>query len=65
MIGFVGRRLPGLWLLLLSMPVFAWFLSREKRSLQSLMVVFLDGAAREWNLAKAPCKDGNELDSKR
>src|SRR5882724_9788845 len=64
-IGFVGRRLPGLWLLLLSMPVFAWFLSREKRNLQSLMVVFLDGAAREWNLAKAPCKDGDKLDSKR
>jgi GT2 family glycosyltransferase len=64
-IGFVGRRLPGLWLLMLSMPVFVWFLSREKRSLQSLMVVFLDGAAREWNLAKAPCKDGDKLDSKR
>jgi len=30
------------------MPVFAWSLAREKRKLQSLMVVFLDGAAREW-----------------
>ena len=36
-IGFVGRWVPWLWALLLTVPIFAVFLSREKRTLQSLM----------------------------
>ena len=31
-----------LWLLLLTLPLFAWFLQREKRDLQSMIAVFLD-----------------------
>ena len=54
LIGFVGRWLPWLWFLLLTMPLFAWFLAREKRGLQSLMVVFLDQVAKKWNLVKVP-----------
>jgi hypothetical protein len=36
------------------MPLLAWFLVREERNLQSLMVVFLDEVAKEWKLAKVP-----------
>jgi GT2 family glycosyltransferase len=54
LIGFTSKWLPWLWLLLLSMPVFAWSLSREKRNLRSLMVVFLDEVAKQWNLIKVP-----------
>jgi hypothetical protein len=53
-IGFVWQWLPWLWLLLLSMPLFAWFLTREERSLQSLMVIFLDGVAKQWGMTKVP-----------
>ena len=58
-IGFVGRWLPWLWLLLLTMPIFALFLAREKRTLQSLMVVFLDDVAKEWKLFKVPYDYGD------
>ncbi len=50
--GFVGPRLPWLWLLLLTLPLFAWFLRREQRNLQSMIVVFLDDLAKEWRLTK-------------
>lgn len=51
-IGFVGRWVPWLWLLLLTMPLLAWFLAGEKRKLQSMITVLLDELAKEWNLAK-------------
>ena len=50
--GLVRSRMPWLWLLLLTLPLFAWFLSREQRSLQSMIVVFLDEVAKEWHLTK-------------
>jgi hypothetical protein len=50
--GFVGSRPPWLWLLLLTLPLFAWFLRREQRNLQSMIVVFLDELAKEWLLTK-------------
>jgi hypothetical protein len=50
--GFVGPRLPWLWLLLLTLPLFAWFLRREQRNLQSMIAVFLDDLAKEWHLKK-------------
>jgi hypothetical protein len=50
--GFVGPRLPWLWLLLLTLPLCAWFLRREQRNLQSMIVVFLDDLAKEWRLTK-------------
>lgn len=56
-LGFTGRWLPWLWLLLLSMPLFKWFLAREKRNLQSLMVVFLDGVAKDLGLTKVPAAE--------
>jgi hypothetical protein len=50
--GFVGHREPWLWLLLLTLPLFGWFLRREQRNLQSLIAVFLDDLAKEWHLTK-------------
>jgi len=45
------------WLLLLvvlTLPPFAYFLSRQKRKLQSLVVVFLDELAKDLKLIKVP-----------
>ena len=53
-IGFVWKWLPWLWLLLLTMPLFAWYLQHEKRTLQSVMVVFLDAIAKEYGMMKVP-----------
>ena len=50
--GLVGPRLPWLWLLLLTLPLFVWFLRRQQRNLQSMIVVFLDELAKEWRLTK-------------
>lgn len=59
-LGLVGKGLPWLWFLVASMPLLAWFLVREARNLQSLMVVFLDEVAKEWKLTKVPCRDKNK-----
>lgn len=48
---------PPVWLLLLTVPFFAWFLNREKRKLQSLMVVFLDELAKELKIIKVPLEE--------
>ena len=51
-IGFFFSWLNGLGLLLLTLPAFVWFLRRQKRNLQSLVVVFLDELAKQWKLIK-------------
>ena len=56
--GLVGRGLPWLWSLLLTLPLFVWFIRRQQRNLQSIMVVFLDELAKEWRLAKVQPQDG-------
>ena len=56
-LGFVGRWVPWLWCLLASLPLLAWSLVREERNLRSLMVVFLDELAKQWNLLKVPLPD--------
>jgi GT2 family glycosyltransferase len=56
-IGFFGRWLPWLWLLLLSMPFLAWWLATEKRRLQSMLVVFLDELAKELQMIKVPLEE--------
>ena len=50
--GMVAAWQPWLWLLLLTLPAFAWFLRREQRNLQSMIAVFLDEMAAEWKLKK-------------
>jgi glycosyltransferase involved in cell wall biosynthesis len=51
-IGFVGASEHWLWLLLLTLPLFAWFLRREKRTLQSTISIFLDDFAKSWKLTR-------------
>jgi GT2 family glycosyltransferase len=51
-LGIVGGWLPWLWLLLLTLPLMAWFLRGEQRTLQSMIAVFLDELAKEWKMTK-------------
>ncbi|HYG33856.1 MAG TPA: hypothetical protein VEC99_03675, partial [Clostridia bacterium] len=54
-LGIVGQWFPWwIWSLLLSLPLFAWFLHREQRNLQSILIVFLDELAKEWQMVKVP-----------
>jgi glycosyltransferase involved in cell wall biosynthesis len=40
-----------IWALLLTLPLFAWYLQREQRNLQSMIAVSLDEVAKDWNLS--------------
>jgi len=53
-LGFFGRATPWVWPSLLTLPLFGWFLARQKRNLQSIGAVFLDELAKEWNMTKVP-----------
>ncbi len=53
-VGFFGGWRNWLVLLLLTLPLFAYFLWRQKRKLQSLIVVFLDELAKQEKLIKVP-----------
>ena len=50
--GLVWPRLPWVWSLLLTLPLFAWFLRGQQRNLQSMLVVFLDALAGEWHMTR-------------
>jgi len=51
-IGLAAPGRPWLWLLLLTLPLFAWFVAREQRRLQSVLIVFLDELVKERGLTK-------------
>jgi hypothetical protein len=51
-LGVAGPHRLWLWLLLLTLPGVAWLLRRQQRKLQSIICIFLDETAKEWNLAK-------------
>jgi glycosyltransferase involved in cell wall biosynthesis len=51
-IGFVGPFFPWLWAILLTLPLLAWWLQRQERSLRRLIAVFLDDIARDIGLTK-------------
>ena len=51
-LGFLGDYSRWLWLLLLTLPLLAWFLRREERTLQSTIAIFLDDFAKSWKLTK-------------
>jgi hypothetical protein len=53
-LGFLATRSPWWWLVLLSLPLLAWWVHREQRTLRSVLVVFLDELAKDWNLTKVP-----------
>jgi GT2 family glycosyltransferase len=53
-VGFLGGR-PSWWvwaMLFAPLAVFVWFIRRQERSIRSLIMVFLDELAKEWNLIK-------------
>ena len=51
-IGLAGFHRVWPWFLLLSLPLFAWFVTRERRKLQSVVTVFLDELAKGQGLVK-------------
>ena len=51
-IGLAGFKHPWPWLILLTLPVFGWFVTRERRKLQSVVTVFLDELAKERGMIK-------------
>jgi hypothetical protein len=54
LLGFLAPWQPWLWMLLLTLPLFAGFLRRQQRDLQSLILVLLDQLAADWKLSKVP-----------
>ena len=52
LIGVVRHDLPWFWMLLLTMPLFGWFIEQEKRNQQRLIAAFLDDVAKERGLTK-------------
>ncbi|HEU0011838.1 MAG TPA: glycosyltransferase [Verrucomicrobiae bacterium] len=52
LIGVVARDEPWLWMLLLTMPIFGWFLEQEKRNLLRSIAAFVDEVARQRGLTK-------------
>lgn len=59
-IGIVSRAEPWLWMLLLTMPIFGWFLEQEKRNLQRLIAAFLDDVAKQRGMTKLKHDAKNE-----
>ena len=51
-LGFVQGAIQQLWLLLLTVPLFAWWLNVQKQELQRLTATFLDGVAEELKLER-------------
>lgn len=47
-----GRWLIGLLPILLSLPAFIWLGRHQMRNLQSIAVVFLDKAAKDWGMSR-------------
>ena len=52
LLGFVPDAIRWLWLLVLTLPLLAWFFRREKRDLQSMITILLDEIAKQHKLAK-------------
>ena len=52
LIGLAGSNSPWMWMLLLTMPVFGWYLEQEKKTLQQLAVGFLDEVAAQRHLSR-------------
>ncbi|MGI8966288.1 MAG: hypothetical protein ACR2H1_09430, partial [Limisphaerales bacterium] len=49
---FMGNQIAWLWLLLLTLPIFGWFLEQEQRDLQRLISLLLDDVAKKCGLHK-------------
>ena len=51
-IGILQDEYPWVWLILLSLPLLAWWLEQEKRDLQKLIAAFLDEVARSHRMER-------------
>jgi hypothetical protein len=54
LIGLVASAVPWLWMLLLTLPLLGLYFENEKRTLQRLIVAFLDEIAAKYELTKVP-----------
>jgi O-antigen biosynthesis protein len=54
LIGLVVSAVPWLWMLLLTLPLLGLYFESEKRTLQRLIVAFLDEVAAKQELTKMP-----------
>lgn len=52
LLGLLHHWTPWRWLLLFSVLPLVWFIRQQARHLQSMIVVFLDEAAKDWNFTK-------------
>lgn len=52
LISVVRNDLPWIWMLLLTMPLFGWFIEQEKRNQQRLIAAFLGDVAKQRGLTK-------------
>lgn len=52
LIGVMRKDLPFFWMLLLTLPIFGWFIEQEKRNQQRLIAAFLEDVARQRGLMK-------------
>jgi GT2 family glycosyltransferase len=52
LLGFLGPLWHWLWFVLLTLPLFAWFLRHDQRTLQSMILVFLDELAKDWKMTR-------------
>lgn len=52
--GFFGKWLLWLGVIGITAVAFAWFISRQTRSLQSMLIIFLDNLAKDLGLLKIP-----------
>jgi len=52
LIGVVRHDMAWFWMLLLTMPIFGWYIEQEKRNQQRLIAAFLGDVAKERGLAK-------------
>jgi hypothetical protein len=51
-IGFVWHMLPWIWFLVLTVPMFAWYVNHNRHDLQRLIAVVLDDIAKKNGLIK-------------
>ena len=51
-IGVFRSNFPWLWLLLLTLPLFAWFIDSDRRNLQRIIVLLLDEIAGRYGSVK-------------
>jgi O-antigen biosynthesis protein len=65
LIGLFRERFPWIWMLLLTLPVFVWFIEQEERDLQRAVAVLLDHVAGDLGMKRvkgeqetAPVKHG-------